>query len=258
MQLIANNDLLNLEHLGRGDRAERALRRGGVLHAGAGHRLLQHAPARRIVIGQIIGAVELRHRPPRPRPADGGGVASLGVVGGTNKAGGCTGIPTPVGDFYAIDYVAHEMGHQFGGNHPFNGNQLELLGAATATPPPRSSRAAARRSWRTRASACTDDLQPHSDPYFSERSQQEITTYTSSTQAAINEVQTVSLRHFGGGNEVQKVTFGPGYQPAATIQPLTRRDQRRAERDFARRRAEETATRSRSRPGDSRAHAAAR
>src|SRR5262249_50342654 len=57
--------------------------------------------------------------------------------------------------------------------------------------------------------------------YFSQRSQQEITTYTSSNQAAINEVQTASLRHFGGGNEVQAVTFGPGYQQAATIQPLT-------------------------------------
>src|SRR3954463_3711220 len=66
-----------------------------------------------------------------------------------------------------------------------------------------------------------DDLQPHSDPYFSERSLQEISTYTSSSQAAINEVQTASLRHFGGGNEVQTVTFGPGYAPAATVQPLT-------------------------------------
>ena len=34
-------------------------------------------------------------------------------------------------------------------------------------------------------------------------------------------MQTASLRHFGGGNEVQVVTFGPGYAPAATIQPLS-------------------------------------
>ena len=81
----------------------------------------------------------------------------------------------------------------------------------------------------------TDDLQAHSDPYFSERSLQEISTYTSSNQAAINEVQTASLRHFGGGNEVQVVTFGPGYQQAATIQPLTVADRRGSERDAARR-----------------------
>jgi hypothetical protein len=34
-------------------------------------------------------------------------------------------------------------------------------------------------------------------------------------------VQTASLRHFGGGNESQVVTFGPGYSQAAAIQPLT-------------------------------------
>jgi hypothetical protein len=147
-------------------------------------------------------------------------VANLGVVGRSNKAGGCTGIPTPVGDFYAIDYVAHEMGHQFSGNHPFNGNQLNCSGgnrnANNAVEPGSGS------SIMAYAGIClTDDLQRHSDPYFSQRSQQEITTYTSSNQTAINEVQTASLRHFGGGNEVQQVTFGPGYQQASTIQPLT-------------------------------------
>ena len=112
------------------------------------------------------------------------------------------------------------MGHQFSGNHPFNGNQLNCSGgnrnAATSVEPGSGS------SIMAYAGIClTDDLQPHSDPYFSERSLQEISTYTSSSQAAINEVQTASLRHFGGGNEVQVATFGPGFQSAATIQPLS-------------------------------------
>src|SRR6185312_6247076 len=173
----------------------------------------------RFVIGQIIGAsnYDIGHL---ALGEPGGGVANLGVVGRSNKAGGCTGIPTPVGDFYAIDYVAHEMGHQFSGNHPFNGNQLNCSGGnrnpATSTEPGSGS------SIMAYAGIClTDDLQPHSDPYFSQRSLQEISTYTSSDQAAINEVQTASLRHFGGGNEVQVVTFGPGYAPTATIQPLS-------------------------------------
>ncbi|MGI5238887.1 M12 family metallo-peptidase [Dactylosporangium sp. CA-139066] len=148
----------------------------------------------RIVLGQLIGAsnYDIGHI---GLGVNGGGVASLGVVGGGSKAQGCTGIPQPVGDYYAVDYVSHEMGHQFAGNHTFNGTQYNCSGgnrsAANSYEPGSGS------SIMAYAGICQqDNLQPHSDPYWSQRSYTEITTYITSSRPAINAVQTASLYAF--------------------------------------------------------------
>lgn len=169
----------------------------------------------RTVLGQLVGAsnYDIGHI---ALGKNGGGVAYLGVVGGDYKGGGCTGLPDPVGDFFAVDYVAHEMGHQFAGNHTFNGAAGNCGGnISEASVEPGSG-----SSVMAYAGICgQDNLQEHSDPYFSFHTIDEVTTYTEATDYTNIEVQTVSLRDFGSGDTLTVSSDAAANVPVAAYTP---------------------------------------
>jgi hypothetical protein len=53
----------------------------------------------------------------------GGGLAAVGVACRSSKARGGVGAGNLLGDPFAVDYVAHEMGHQWGADHTYNGDR---------------------------------------------------------------------------------------------------------------------------------------
>ncbi len=128
-----------------------------------------------------------------------GGLANLGCVcSNANKAKGITGSPSPVGDPYDIDYVAHEMGHQFGGNHTFNAGTGSCAGNRYG---PTSMEPGGGVTIMGYAGICAaNDVANSSIPYFHGISYDEIVNFTNS----------------GGGNSCAVTSTNTNNPPAVT------------------------------------------
>ena len=107
----------------------------------------------------------------------GGGLAGgIGVVCGANKGKGISATDPPIGDLMAVDYLSHEIGHQFGGRHSFNNCNGGPGDAANIAHEPGSG-----STIMGYAGICgTNDLQTFSDPMFGSIGYDQVTAYVAS------------------------------------------------------------------------------
>ena len=108
-----------------------------------------------------------------------GGVALLGsICENGQKAAGVTGSFSPINDPFDVDYVAHEMGHQFGANHTQNNNCNR--NNATAMEPGSAS------TIMGYAGICSPNIQSNSDDHFHGVSLAEMGNRISATSCAVH------------------------------------------------------------------------
>ena len=124
------------------------------------------------------------------------GIAQGSSVCSSGKARGITGNPAPVGDPFDVDYVAHEMGHQFGASHTQNNNCNRE--ASSAYEPGSASTILGY------AGICAPNVQANSDAHFHARSILQMTSFVTSGSASCRSIAT-------NGNTAPVVVEGLDY-----------------------------------------------
>ncbi|HMO61764.1 MAG TPA: zinc-dependent metalloprotease family protein [Ferruginibacter sp.] len=130
------------------------------------------------------------------------GYAQLASVCRTGqKAMGVTGTPQPYGDGYDIDFVCHEIGHQFGADHSFN--NANSCGSTYAL---ENAEPGSGSTIMGYAGVClNDNLQNASDAMFHSVSIEAIATYS------INQTGNNCAQRTNTGNTPPVVNAGPDY-----------------------------------------------
>lgn len=147
------------------------------------------------------------------RGSDNGLAGAIGNVGVTGqKAKGYSSHSNPINDPFTIDYVAHEMGHQFGGRHNFNNCNGSQGDSSSLANEPGSGSAI-----MSYAGICgSTNLQAHSDAMFNSINFDQIVAYTTSG------VGYTAAQKTATGNTIPTVEAGPNYNiPANTPFALT-------------------------------------
>lgn len=145
----------------------------------------------------------------------GGGIASLAsLCDNSVKAQGVTGLPAPTGDPFYIDYVAHEMGHQFNGGHTFNSTAGSCNGNRSANDAYEPGSGSTIMAY---AGICSpDNIQNNSDDYFHARSYR--TIYT---EIVTNEASCPTTTNTGNNPPTVNAGNGGKYVPISTPFKLT-------------------------------------